>query len=187
MTLNVFIGWSGRTSLVAKKLTTWLKEIVPGVEPWMSEEISAGALGWFENELTPSLRRAELAVMCISPENWHNPWFTYEAGVVFGQTRKSRRVCPYITDPSALRRKLPEPLKFFWAEKADHEGAGTLKLVRAINKAAGSPLSDDGPEDELTRVFRKKWPELLKVLIQATPPPRTPGPSQYIDDFMNVS
>src|SRR5215218_1925834 len=191
MPLDVFIGWSGwRSSLVAKKLTTWLREVIPGVEPWMSEDISSGKVSWFENQLNPSLRRAEFAVMCVAPENWDNPWFAYEAGVVFGQTERERLICPYIIDKSGLRRNIPEPLKFFWAEKADHDGAGTLKMVRAINKAAGSPLSDENEFDELARVFWDKWPELLKVLQEACPPPPlppSPGLADYIDDFMKVS
>ena len=195
MALNIFIGWSGwRSGLVARKLATWLPEVIPGIETWISDNIRGGTVAWFE-QLNAALRRADFAVMCVLPENWGSPWMSYEPGVVLGKTQSEARIWPYVIDPYALRREMPEPLKFFWAEKANYDG--TLKLVQEINKAAGSPLSDKDASDELTTIFEGKWAELKKVLDDAAPPPPPPPPppappappglAEYIDDFMRVS
>lgn len=184
MALNVFIGWSGRKSFpVAERLAVWLKEVIPNIETWMSEQLSPGTVAWF-NDLNERLRQADFAVICVTPDNWDNPWLAYEPGVVIGKTQREARVCPYLVDPYALRRNLPEPLKLFWAEKPTDDG--TYNLVEIIHKAAGSPLSDK----QLKRVFKKKWPELEKVIIDTAgppPPPPSPEPADYIDDFMKVS
>lgn len=184
MTLNVFIGWSGeKSSLVAQKLVGWLKEVIPDIETWMSEELSPGTSEWF-NDLTERLRQADFAVLCLNSDNWHNPWLSYEPGVVIGKTQKEARICPYVVDPYALRRNLPEPLKLFTAAQATNDS--TCRLVKIINEAAGSPLSDE----KLVEAFESKWPELEKVILEAAgPPPPDPAPESkdYIDDFMNVS
>ncbi|MGB7922190.1 MAG: hypothetical protein WCF57_02975 [Pyrinomonadaceae bacterium] len=184
MKLNVFIGWSGRASyLVARKLKVWLEEVVPNVETWMSEQLPRGSHFWF-NDLTHKLRQADFAVICVNPENWENPWVSYEPGVVVGKTEKETRVCPYLIDLSSKRRNLPEPLKYFLAEMASEEG--TYRLVKDIHDAAGKPLS----EQRLTRNFNRKWPELEKIIEQVAPPPPPPTPPEpldYMDDFMKVS
>jgi hypothetical protein len=187
MTLNVFIGWSGRKSFpVAEKLAVWLKEVIPNIETWMSEELSPGTVAWF-SDLNERLRQADFAVICVNPDNWDNPWLSYEPGVVIGKTHKEARVCPYLVDPYALRRNLPEPLKLFWAVKSTEDG--TYQLVEIIHKAANSPVSDKSAK-QLKRVFKKKWHVLEKVIRDAAgppPPPPSPEPADYIDDFMKVS
>jgi hypothetical protein len=193
MTLNIFIVWSGRTSsLVARKLATWFKEVIPQVNPLMSELvpewIGTESLAWF-GDLNTVLRRANFAVLCVSPENWNSPWISYEAGVILGKTNKETRVRSYVIDPEARRRNLPEPLKFFWAEMADYDG--TFRLVKIINQAAGSPLSGPALEES----FKSNWPGLKEVLDQVaeklrqsqqSPPTPTPEPDVK-DDFMRVS
>ncbi|HEX8176154.1 MAG TPA: hypothetical protein VF543_13625 [Pyrinomonadaceae bacterium] len=187
MTLKIFIGWSGRRSfIVAQKLVTWLREVIPGVETWMSEEFSPGTVEWF-NELNKKLRQVDFAVICVTPENWENTWISYEPGVVIGNINQESRVCPYLIDRQSMRRDLPVPLKYFWAEKASEEG--TYRLVKIINEAAGSPLT----EKKLRAVFKRKWPKLDEVIASIqwppppAPPPDPPEPSDYLDDFANVS
>jgi hypothetical protein len=187
MALNVFIGWSGRRSyLVAFELMVWLKEVIPTVETWMSVVLPPGTVQWF-NELNKNLRQADFAVICVNPENWENPWISYEPGVVLGKTETETRVCPYLIDRNARRRDLPEPLKYFLAEMATKEG--TYRLVKIINEAAGSPLS----ERKLRGVFSRRWRKLDKVITDAAPPPppppppTPPEPADYMDDFMRVS
>ena len=66
MTLNVFIGWSGRKSFpVAQKLASWLKEVIPNIETWMSEELTPGTFAWFD-DLNNKLRKTDFAVMCVN-------------------------------------------------------------------------------------------------------------------------
>lgn len=189
MALRVFISWSGtRSKLVAVTLATWLPEVIPGIETWFSEKTKGGTVAWFEKELNKELRRADFAVICVLPENWNNPWLSYESGVVLGKIKKETRIFPYVIDKHAKRRAMPDPLHFFWAEMANFNG--TLKLVEAISEAArGRPLTKT-QLTKLRRVFEEKWPDLNKVLKKASPPrPPTPPPSpeDYFRDFMKVS
>jgi hypothetical protein len=187
MALNVFIGWSGRKSFpVAEKLAIWLNEVIPNIETWMSEELTPGTAAWF-NDLNERLRQADFAVICVNPDNWDNPWLSYEPGVVIGKTHKEARVCPYLIDPYALRRNLPEPLKLFWAEKPTEDG--TYRLVKIIHETANGLLSDKSAK-KLKRVVKDKWPPLWEVIKKSAgppPPPPSPDPTEYLDDFMKVS
>lgn len=187
MALNVFIGWSGRKSFpVAEKLMVWLKEVIPNIETWMSEELTPGTFAWFD-DLNKKLRKTDFAVMCVNQDNWENPWLSYEPGVVIGKRQKKTRVCPFLIDPYALRRNLPEPLKLFWAAKPTSDG--TYRLVKIIYEAANGLFSKES-ENQFKGVFDEKWPELEKVIMDTAgspPPPPSPDPADYIDDFMKVS
>ena len=187
MTLHVFIGWSGQKSyLVAKKLMVWLEEVIPNIETWMSEELSPGTVAWF-SDLNEKLRQADFAVLCVNPDNWNSLWMSYEPGVVVGKTNKEVKVCPYLIDPYSLRRNLPEPLKLFWATKCTEED--TFQLVEMIHKAANCPVSDKSAK-QLKKVFDKKWKELEAIILEVAgspPPPQSPEPAEYIDDFVKVS
>jgi hypothetical protein len=187
MAFNVFISWSGaRSHKVARALAVWLKEVNQSIETLISEKIPAGAE--FFTELTGMLKQADFAVIVVTPENWNNPWISLEPGIIMV---KGAQVCPYMIDLSSRRRDLPEPLKFFQAKMATYEG--THELVRDINAAAGSPLT----ELQLKEIFDKKWPELEAVIKEvnfpgdasgkpASPPP-PPNPKDCSDDFMRVS
>lgn len=187
MALNVFIGWSGRKSfLVAEKLAVWLKKVIPNIETWMSEELTPGTFAWFD-DLNKKLRKTDFAVMCVNQDNWDNPWLSYEPGVVIGKRQKKTRVCPYLIDPYALRRNLPEPLKLFWAAKPTSDG--TYRLVKIIYEAANGLLSKES-EKQFKGIFDEKWPELEKVIMDTAgpaPPPPSPEPADYMHDFMKVS
>jgi hypothetical protein len=191
MAFNVFISWSGaRSYKVARALTVWLKEVNQFVETLISEMIPSGA-GFFL-ELTSMLRQADFAVVVVVPENWDNPWISLEPGVIIG---KGAPACPYLVALNARRRDLPEPLKFLQAKTATYEG--TYELVKDINAAAGSPLS----ELQLKKSFDEKWPELWEVIKSVNnvggdgetsedgggTPPRRPSHKDCTDDFMRVS
>lgn len=144
----------------------------------MSGDIEPGLI--FFNELVGKLKQADFTILCLTHENMRSLWMIFEAGVVLGRSDITTKVCPYLVDLSSRRRNLPEPLKNFWALKANKED--TYELVRDINRAAGNALS----ELELDRVFEKKWPELEALLESIGPAPARVSPRVCIDDYENV-
>lgn len=71
-------------------------------------------------------------------------------------------VCPYLID-IAKEADIGGPLSKFQARKADREG--TLVLIKDINRALEGEAM---PEDRLTRIFDRFWPE-LEEKIQTIP------------------
>jgi hypothetical protein len=180
--LGVFISWSDKRSLiVAEGLAKWLPSVLRNVDALWSDRVAIGEQLF--GEINGMLKQADFVVLCLTPENVTKTWINYEAGVVFGKTEKTAKVCPYLikTDPDFTRIKLPTPLAHFNGVMADK--SGTRKLIRDINKATKNPLSNNA----LGEIFKKKWPILKRVLDRAastSPPPPRIDP---IDDFMKVS
>lgn len=178
---SIFISWSkSRSSRVALALQKFLRDLfVQFVDVVMSEDVEIGQS--VLETLNKMLREADLVVLCMTSENWNEPWIFYEAGVVFGKADRAIKVCPYVVDLNKKRRKLPGPLWQFKAVKADKDG--TLLLVHQINDAIwlrGNPKS--GAENrqhpyttpQLMRVFDVLWPELEKVIKANQPDPADP-------------
>ncbi|HKS29647.1 MAG TPA: hypothetical protein VJS44_17615 [Pyrinomonadaceae bacterium] len=178
MTVKVFISWSGdRSYKVARKLEVWLPEVIKEVEPLISVKPEAGGLVF--TELNNKLRQADIAVLCLTPENWYELWLSYEAGMVYGRTETLTKICPYVID--AKCRDLPTPLSHFTCLKDDEDG--TKLLVEAIATAAGKrPKSA-----KLKKSFDSKWPELEAFLDQIGRPKTPPDPKTLANDFMKVS
>lgn len=172
--LRIFISWSRERSYRVALAWKDLLGMFQSVELMMSEDVECG--GPVLPSLNVMLKKADFAVMCMTEENWEEPWIFYETGVVFGKSEA--HVCPYIIDLHMKRRNLPEPLKQFRAVMATREG--TFQLVCKINSLLENPLSDA----QLRRSFNARWPRFNKVLkeVQAEAPPRTQKPnSEHID------
>jgi hypothetical protein len=106
--------------------------------------------------LNESLRTADFGIICVTRENLDQPWLLFEAGAL-ARSVANPSVCPYLIDVEP-RDLLESPLSQFQAAKANAEG--TRSLVRSINTAASSPLS----EDKLSRAFDRWWPDLARKL-----------------------
>src|SRR4051794_28404124 len=83
-TMDVILSWSGDLSRkVAESLNGWLKDVLPGIKPWIStEDITKGST-WFP-ALLGRLEAARLCILCITPENVRSPWLYFEAGAIAG-------------------------------------------------------------------------------------------------------
>jgi hypothetical protein len=171
--LKVFLSWSKyRSFVIANALKALLADLFDSAEPLMSEDVEIG--GPVLPNLNSMLREADFVVLCLTAENWQEPWLFYEAGVVFGKTDRTGLVCPYIIDLHLKRRNLPEPLKQFRAVMADKDG--TFQLIRKINSELEHPL----PEAKLKKSFGARWPRLKKIINQ-------PDPRACVKDFKEVS
>lgn len=153
--MKVFLSWSGdRSRAVAAALHTLLPDMLQDVSTWMSEhDINAGAR-WSET-LNAQLELSNFGILCLTPENLNAPWLLYEAGSIAKSVTDSR-VVPYLLDLKTT--DVTYPLAQFQGVEASEEG--TLKLIRAMNSSRGEPM----PDERLTRVFARWWPDLERKL-----------------------
>lgn len=156
--MRVFLSFSGEASQqVAMALHDWIRRVLQGVKPWMSQrDIAAGNM-WMET-LSTQLRGTEFVVICLTPENKDTPWLHFEAGAVWRNVTAAH-VCPYLFNltPEALTGALRE----FQSLIADREG--TFRLLQAINShpSLESPLD----ASDLQESFEVWWPRLEKHLL----------------------
>ncbi len=158
--MKVFISWSGlRSKYVADALRNWIPRVLQAVKPWLSaEDISTGAR--WSTEIATELEGTKVGIICLTPENQHNPWVMFEAGAL-SKTLSETFVCPYLYDLSPSQ--LSGPMSQFQAVLASKEG--TAKIIQTLNRA----LNDNQlPATELDEIFDVWWPR-LEAQLSATP------------------
>src|SRR5712675_1368643 len=93
--MDVLISWSGQQShAVGTAVYDWLKEVIPGIKPWISTEDIAPGTSWFRS-LMAQLESTSLCIICMTPDNVRSPWLYFEAGAIAGK-RAEPRVCSYL-------------------------------------------------------------------------------------------
>ena len=166
--MKVFIGWSGsRSKKLAEYLKDWLPNVIQALEPFVSSiDIEMGA-SWFST-LSEELAECDFAIVCITPENQHKPWLTFEAGAVFKGSDENR-VCPLLFDLKGSNLK--PPLGQFQGTECN--GDGIQKLLKSINSHLESPLGSE----RLRKAFETYWEtfeqqlfSLAKEQVSETPP-----------------
>jgi hypothetical protein len=167
MTVNsvqVFVSWSGTLSKrVALALRRWLPDVFPSVSVWMSEEDTGAGSRWSQ-ELVNQLDRSGFGIVCLTRENQLSPWLLFEAGALI-KTAGITRVVPYLVGMSTT--DVQYPLALFQGVEATERG--TLQLLRSINDAGSLEI----PDDRVTRIHHRWWPDLEQVLqsLQQLPVP----------------
>lgn len=158
--MDVVLTWSRAAShAVASFLHGWLPNVIPGVEPWISDEDIGKGKKWF-HELMEQLGMTSVSITCVTPENVRSPWLYYEVGAIAAKQEEGV-VCPYLIGVEA-KSVGGTPLSEFQCTRAQKED--TWKLVRSINKELG----DRGHNQNLLRVnFDAQWPKLEEKLNEA--------------------
>ncbi len=137
---NVLLSWSkDRSRAIAEAFRDWLPDVVHGVNVWMSSSDLEKGSPWLR-ELTDQLASSAVGVVFVTPENQHEPWLIYEAGVI-SRAVPERRCCPILFGlrPTDVTGPLGQFQATIW-EKAD-----LLLLVKAINAKAGEDAEGGGP------------------------------------------
>jgi hypothetical protein len=151
--MKVFISFSGeRSRLVAEALHKWLRQVVQAARPFLSEYIEKGSQ--WPTELTSALNACNFGIVCLTPENLHEPWILFEAGALSKAVGERTHVCPYLLGLG--KSDVPPPLGLFQLTKADRND--TLNLVKDLNAAI--PDEDRLPDGDLRDVFDQSWPKL---------------------------
>lgn len=150
MKLKVFLSWSGQPSLrVARALREWIRNVLPSVETWMSEEDIAVGSRW-ANKLSHELESTNACILCLTPDNMNSTWLHFEAGEVAKVVQDSL-VCPFLF--GVTKAELIGPLAQFQSAEANR--ADTLRLVRGLNESPGGPAIE---RDRLDKMFEVWWP-----------------------------
>lgn len=82
--MKIFISWSKtKSKLLAEATMTFLRNTLDdSVEFFFSPEMYKGTR--VDNQIHKNLLESEKCLVCITSENFKNPWLLYEAGVIFG-------------------------------------------------------------------------------------------------------
>jgi hypothetical protein len=130
-------------------------------KPWLSSKDIDKGQNW-NAEISSMLDKSRLGIVCLTPENLHEPWVLFEAGALSKQLGRSL-VCTCLLD---LRPEdVPLPLGFFQHTLLDKED--TLQLLRTLNAAIGADLKLS--EDRLDVAFDAMWPKLEVRIAQISP------------------
>ena len=168
--MKVFISWSGDLSKqVATLLSTWLKDVLQAIEPWLSkDDIDKGKI-WF-GDITEQLSNTGVGILCLTRENKDRPWILFEAGALSKGLSESS-VCPFLVN--LQHSELEQPLSQFNGSLPNKEDL--FRLVKTINaQRKENPLT----EAQLLRAFNRCWPEFetpfKKILADYTPQKQVP-------------
>lgn len=178
--METFISWSGpRSKLVAEAIRTWLPKVIQSARPWMSaEDIDAGAR-WLP-DVAGTLNHAKVGIICVTPENQHNPWLLFEAGAL-SKTLEQTRVCPLAFEMSPGQIK--GPLSQFQANELNRIGIG--KVLKTINESMGSERAiNSSALDEIIDVWWPKLEEQLKCIPKETTPPPARGVPDQLEELL---
>jgi len=154
--MQVFISWSGeRSQKLALRLEEWLKNVIQGLEVFISSDIPVGRR-WFD-DIATELAKSDFCIACLTPENFRSSWMLFEAGAIAVKVGRGF-ACAYLLDMRVedLER---HPLSHFQMALANR--TGTWKLVKSINGALPEPRLDEG---RLKKAFDRWWSDLAEVL-----------------------
>jgi len=137
------------------------------LDPWMSEHDLDVGSRW-NSELARHLESADVAIICVTPENQVEPWLQFESGAL-GKKLDRSLVCPYLVglDPPDLQF----PLAMFQSAVANKRD--TRRLLGTINKTLGTNALGN---EQLDATFELWWHQLEEKLSAAPTPDDVPAP-----------
>jgi len=155
--MNVILTWSKKASEdLALFLREWLKDVVSGVDTWVSTEDIQKGKRWFQ-ELMNKFQDTHFLIMCITAENARSPWIYYEVGLIAAKQEEAT-TCPYLVGVP-VKIIQGTPLSEFQCTEADK--TDTWRLVKSINKELKEKAND---EASLKTRFDSQWPRLKEKI-----------------------
>ncbi|WP_462167591.1 TIR domain-containing protein [Pseudoalteromonas sp. GB43] len=143
--MKVFLSWSGDLShKVALTLRDWLPSVIQSIEPYVSsEDIDKGAR--WSTDIASELADSSYGILCVTKENLHAPWLTFEAGAL-SKTMDKSYVSPFLFD--IKRSEVNGPILQF--QSTVFEKDDVKKLLLSLNKAdSGEQLTAERLEKAL--------------------------------------
>lgn len=156
--MKVFLSWSGELShKVALTLRDWLPSVIQSIEPYVSsEDIDKGAR--WSTDIASELADSSYGILCVTKENLHAPWLTFEAGAL-SKTMDKSYVSPFLFD--IKRSEVNGPILQF--QSTIFEKEDVKKLLISLNKAdTGEQLT----VERLEKALDVWYPDLEKQLNQ---------------------
>ena len=146
-----------------------------------AEDIDAGAR-WL-SDVSGTLNQAKVGIICVTPENQHNPWLLFEAGAL-SKTLEQTRVCPLTFEMSPGQIK--GPLSQFQANELNRIGIG--KVLKTINESVGIERAiNSSALDEIIDVWWPKLEEQLRGIPEEFAPPPARGVSDQLEELLVLS
>lgn len=166
--MQIFISQSGpRGPAFARAIQEFLRQIIPGAEPWVSDTgIEKGTRS--RQEIATSLEKSEAGVICLTSDNLTAPWIHFEAGAV--SNKPEGKVWTVLLD--IPYKEVKPPLDQFQHTLCERDDF--YKLIESVNAASPHRKIDA----DLRVLFDALWPTLepkiadLRAQTPATPVPR---------------
>jgi hypothetical protein len=127
-----------------------------------SEDIDKGAR--WSTDIASELAESTFGILCVTKENVHAPWLTFEAGAL-SKTMAKASVSPFLFD--IKRSEVNGPILQFQSTIFEREDV--KKLVAALNRACGDELLADERLDKAFQLWYPKLEEQLNNLLQSQP------------------
>jgi hypothetical protein len=169
--MKVFLSWSGdlshKTAIIFRD---WLPSVIQSIIPYVSsEDIDKGAR--WSSDIAKELDNSTFGILCVTKENMHAPWLTFEAGAL-SKTMENAAVSPFLF--GIKRSEVSGPILQFQSTIFDKDDI--KKLIYSLNRACGAEVLSD---ERLESAFNVWYPTLetqLNNLLEK--PPLTPLASE---------
>ncbi|GJL63830.1 MAG: hypothetical protein NPIRA04_24840 [Nitrospirales bacterium] len=161
--MKLFISWSGsKSNQVAVVLRNWLRQLFPTIEPFLSTDNLKKGTQWSDGLLT-GLNQAEHGLICLTRQNYQEPWILFEAGAIARKAHSTSKVWTILIGDLVTEHLQGSPLSLFQHTLVDK--TDMLRLCKEINA-----LQEHGKrtEPELQGEFDSKWKNLEKEITKIT-------------------
>ena len=149
--MKVFISWSGnRSGEIAEILRDCIPSVLQAVEPFFSREDIGKGLDWF-GVISKKLEESQFGIICLSKENFKNPWILFEAGAISKNIEKAN-VCPILFNIDT--KEVKGPLAQF--QLTVFNKIDFMRILNAINIKLDQPVS----QKIFEKAYNQMWPEL---------------------------
>lgn len=155
--MKVFFCWSGKKSQeVATTLSSWMKQVIQAIEPWVSTETEKGTK--WQQEIGDHLDEAKAGIVCLTPDNLDSNWVHFEAGAL----AKTTRVFTFLLNLQTTDVKNP----LAWFQWTKTEEADVRKLMHDLDKLVGETEGRALGEKTVDEIFDNNWARLQEKLLQ---------------------
>lgn len=162
--MKVFLSWSGELShKTAVIFRDWLPSVIQSIVPYVSsEDIDKGAR--WSTDIAKELENSTFGILCVTKENVHAPWLTFEAGAL-SKTMEKAAVSPFLFD--IKRSEVSGPILQF--QSTIFEKEDVKKLIYSLNRACAAETLTDERLEKAFSVWYPTLEEQLNKLLESRP------------------
>lgn len=149
--MDIFLSWSGSISQkVAIATKIFLRQIFPTTAPFLSSEDLKKGSRW-SADLFEKLGQSQQGIICLTKDNYQEPWLLFEAGALSKTTDKPK-VWTLLLDNLSPEHLQGSPLSQFQHTQANKDDVE--RLVCEINNILPTGKRT---ESELKQAFEASW------------------------------
>jgi hypothetical protein len=160
---NIFISFGGDFSMeLARHLEKWLRDVVPGADPFYSNHDIQPGDNWF-SELSETLNSVPIIICCFTPENLANNWIFGETCIFLSRPKSKHVVCSVLFG-GVDRGKLLDLYKPW--QVIDFSKDEMLRLAKVVNELIHP--NDNSCDSEFSSNFEKQWSDFQSTILSYT-------------------